>query len=780
MAVKDVTNLRKEGKLDEAYKLAMQDYRIDSNVWTRMSLFWVLRDLVQNRYLPSNDMEEAHRCLDQMRQLLPRMMDDRGLGEIAYKKLCKQILPYADEIKDLLEQSKTVPGKAYEIVTERFGTDARHLDVKFHEDYGWIIYRYIKACGESFDSVRIRCLLRDYMCLKNERPSLLHSMMLNYAINFSKGHPDFNFYNFFLMWGVGNLRREDFQESRVDGHGIPSLVYRICKAIVDSSCLFDVADFVSRFDSDKDFVVECLRQAYFWKLMNCHKENQYHDLWHGFEVYADSYSSLGASGWHSEILKIANRWMVDDDSKRFVPFVMKWLGEGNFRRSDWMKEKGEDGKLYPSLAVRSAKRCFELLKATPRNLISDTTLAWIKRLYSEVKDNDPDDDWNVRNYAAICVWRGETDEAISLYKYLLLHMGDKYYLWSELAGISHDDNSVRIGLLLKAKRLERNEDFLGDIHLALASLWQSEGHGALAKEELEAYANHRKEKGWGVSKLYDELFMKMSSCENHDGRVDQAEYIRKAEDYVYADFDWVDFVLVDKWKVEGIEHCSLYASGDLSFTVKTKRFPLLKSLSKGDIIQFRCNTVENEQLDRSSTSWMKRMVTVKKVTPLVARNSGRKKWSILPVKYGIIDYVNEEKRVYHILTQDLGQIFVGYDGEALAVNSFVKFREYEVNGKKERYTRAVSIEACESGDALPNMRSSVVVVDDVNNAKNLFHVVFGSGEISDIVRFDQTDIRPSVGDFLRVTYCVKSNKDGKKRVRFLDIRKTDEELATLR
>lgn len=47
MSVKEVTNLRKEGRLDKALALAKRELNEDANEWTRMSLFWVFRDYVK-------------------------------------------------------------------------------------------------------------------------------------------------------------------------------------------------------------------------------------------------------------------------------------------------------------------------------------------------------------------------------------------------------------------------------------------------------------------------------------------------------------------------------------------------------------------------------------------------------------------------------------------------------------------------------------------------------------------------------------------------------------
>lgn len=770
MAVNEVTLLRKEGKLQEAYDLACHELSEERNEWTCMSMFWVLRDTVDKKFLPANNLEEARNCLKQMKDLLPDMIDTSGAGERAYKYLSKLILPNAKEMKDASDLSKTNPNEAYLKATELFGKDAKQLDVNLHEDFGWVVYRYVKAYSEKLTSVQTRCLLRDYMQLQNERPSLLHSTFLNYALNFAKGHPDFSFYRFFILWNPDNLREEDYQEGSKDDHKIPSLISRICRTIVDSGEAFDIPNFVSKFER-KDVIIENLRQAYFGKLMSLHKEEKLDGLFQAFAFYADNYSELGPSHWHSEILKIANRFMTDDKSMLFIPFFMKWNSTDNLRNEDWDKETNDEGKEFPSLAEKSAKKCFDIIKSTPKHSVACATLAWLKTLYEEVMNNDSDNDWNVRNYATVCAWCGDMEEAIAMYKSLLVNMGDKYYLWAEMANLLPDRNDVRIGLLLKAKKLEKNEDFLGDIHLSLASLWLEEGYVTIANKELEAYVAQRQEKGWGVSDSYRKLMAIAASRGESSSKADIDAYISIAEDYVYGQYAWKDFVIIEKWKSENVEHCNLFDGKETHLSIKTKRFPILKKAHEGDVIQFRCKVVEEKKYD--TTSWKRSLYTVKKTIPLVARKTEKEPWSMLPIKYGVIDYVNENKKTLHIITQDSETVYFKYTGTPSPVDTFVKFREYEKKQKDETYICITNVEPCPSDEALCRMPNRVVVVDDVNERKKLFHVVLGMGKISDIVHFDQTDIRPAIGDFLRITYCVKKNKDGKKRIKFLNIQTSD-------
>lgn len=400
---------------------------------------------------------------------------------------------------------------------------------------------------------------------------------------------------FFILWDAKNLRDEDYKEGRTEDYKISSLTSRICKTILDSREEFDALEFVSKFDR-KDIVIEDLRQAYFWKLINLHKNKKIKELFDGFTYYAENFSKLGPSYWHSEILKLAYRTMVNENSTKFIPFMIKWDYLGNLSEKDWVKEIGDDGNEYPPLAVKCAKKCFEILKAQPKNSIPNATLIWLKELYEKVRNKDSNDDWNVRNYATISAWCGDVEEAITLYKSLLLNMGEKYYLWSELANMFQNNNDLKIGLLLKAKSLEKNEDFLGEIHLTLASLWQENGCGTLANKELQIYAKHREEKRRNYHARFYELQRRATIDADNSKMIDLNFYISMAEDYVYGDYDWCDFVIIDKWILDKVERCNLSDGKGTSICIKSNKFPILRKCEPGDIVKIRCYTVEEKKL----------------------------------------------------------------------------------------------------------------------------------------------------------------------------------------
>jgi hypothetical protein len=271
------------------------------------------------------------------------------------------------------------------------------------------------------------------------------------------------------------------------------------------------------------------------------------------------------------------------------------------------------------------------------------------------------------------------------------------------------------------------------------------------------------------------LASQIAPTENNIENNNLSHYIQRAEDFVYSDFEWMDFVLTNKWTYKDIERCDFYNADKLSFSVKTKQFmQLLRKAIIGNVYKFKCKVEEVSEPDPNARHSKSRIITKNIVTPLVIAASDKAPWSVLPIKYGIIDYINHDKNILHILTQESKQVFCANNLSDATANMFVKFREYEEKHKDaiQTYVRCVSL--CSRDEALTNMNHRIVVVDDVNENKQLFHIVLGPGLVSDIVRFDQTDIRPKVGDFLNVTYCIKKNKEGKKRIKILDVKLTDQ------
>ncbi|MBQ0048933.1 MAG: hypothetical protein KBT12_01640 [Bacteroidales bacterium] len=79
---------------------------------------------------------------------------------------------------------------------------------------GWDIYKYLKQntakdAVEPLTSEQARALLACYVKIPLERPSLLHSLILNVALWMANKYPDFKFGNFLYIWGWPSMLRDE-------------------------------------------------------------------------------------------------------------------------------------------------------------------------------------------------------------------------------------------------------------------------------------------------------------------------------------------------------------------------------------------------------------------------------------------------------------------------------------------------------------------------------------------------------------------------------------------
>lgn len=769
MSVKEVTSLRKSGNLKEAYKMAIDDLKEDrNNSWAQMSLFWVLRDMCQ-QLCSRNAIDEAKICLKKMSSLLPTMVDDSGAGERAYTNLYKQLQPNADIISKASELSKNDPSNAYAQV-RNYIDSPNDIDSALHEDLGWIIYRYIKAKISDLSSLKARTLLKDYMYLNNERPSMLHSQMLNFALSFSKEHSDFSFYRFFMLWEPRNLRYEDLDKGYYNGSEIPSLISRICRQIVSSGENIDIDNLCEKINLPKTETLDLLREPQFWEIMNLHKEGKIREMFDAFTVYNKKNAAYGASHWHSEVLKIAERYMDGQEAWRFIYFFRDWRYE-NLMDADWKEETDNNGNTYKPLAVKAAKKCYEYLKELRQK--DAELVSWVDSLYNALIEHAKKDEWISRQRAIIYIWQQQYDLAINVYKSLLLEMSEKYYIWSELADCIQDSNELKIALLSKALLIERNEDFLSSIHLTLADLLIKEGLESEALCELSTYKKFHD----NASRKYQELIeqINLSITPSYNNKLLYDKYATIAEEYAFSEIEAKEVTLVDRWEKDGKTYCTFTNGVDVTFQVNAKRFPSLMKVMLGSVFRVKCyEEKEEKQVQLSSYSWNKKKGT--KYVPLCMHKIETELWMGLPQKFGYVKSLNEEKKNLYIITQNSEQVFHVFKEKwgSISKGDFVIFREYTITHKEEKKIIINKVNKVEKKAALPNFSSGIVVVDDINKLKNLFHYTFGQGKIGGVVFFSDTSLRPKVGQCLKIWYCVIKDRTGEKKSIVLHMEKTDE------
>ena len=102
-------------------------------------------------------------------------------------------------------------------------------------DTAWDIYWYLKDHFQECGSQQARMLLATYTKIPLERPSLLHSCMLQLALKISEQYDDFNLLNFIRIWGYNQFLRPEDREAQTsaDGRSFISLQDRTERVVAD-------------------------------------------------------------------------------------------------------------------------------------------------------------------------------------------------------------------------------------------------------------------------------------------------------------------------------------------------------------------------------------------------------------------------------------------------------------------------------------------------------------------------------------------------------------------
>lgn len=737
-----VYSLRKEGEIDQAYQYASKLYENNpSDEDIKKAYAWTLIDLCKREHANGN-LPMAQEWMSKLSSLdFEEPCDDFTNTIIkVIKSLKVKLNPFSDKINQASDLSKNgQTTQAYEIMSglAREG----HITSDFHENYGWIIYRYLKDNIQTLTSIQARSILRDYIQLTNSRPSNLHSQILNFALNYSKRDAAFKLIPFLKLWGPQYITNGDFRDSIAqDGKTIPSLMKRISREVAKYSHE-EVNEFIELLPTGKAEFVEMLREGSFWNLYNLMNEHKYDDLWRQFDAYLCSYAQYEASISHSKILSLAERSMKDANQYRFYEFFKKW-DPANLREEDWKEERNENGDTYKSLALKALKRAADALSGFNADTAGD--FSWLIDAYNTAVSKNPDDDWTIRTKAMLLHRAGRVSEASDIYKDLTLRLGDKYYVWSEFADcVSEPD--VKIGMLCKAVLMERNEDFLGQIRLDLAEQLINQGKKEAAAYEIKLHKDHYTAKGWSIKQ-------RVYSLEGACGQVDTLpennrdlyyEYISHAEEYAYSEISYTDLVFVDEWTNQEGKKFQKYVDGRYKeVVINIRKFPQLKRAKLGQVWSFKLYTGGAD-----------------KDIPLIVKRSQVADWSILPLQYGYVQYVNEDKKVYHVYTQDSQLVYEHYQTKDFEKGEFISFRVYKRIANFKTLVDIYSLKKCQPSTAISSFKSSVVAVDGVNEEKKLFHYVMGPQQPSGVIHYDQTDIRPEVGDMLRIYYYEREKKD---------------------
>jgi len=910
---KSLAGIPKLNKLNEALSIARRLFSVEPyDEWIQKAFAYTLIDL-SKYYISNTNVSQAGICYNELLSI--NFQEEDTIIESQKNYLRAKIDINYSEVQKAEELSKIGNHQEALNIFIKLISENRLAELH-HEAYGWIIYRYIKDKEAELTSIQVRTFLKDYMNLKNERPSMLHSMILNFGLQYSKVHSDFNLYNFFKLWNPSNLRNEDKEKQSFNDKEIPSLISRIFREFIEKEVSIDIdylieniqmstwyrkptsiqqvldllreqffwkiftankenkhielwdvfnkynqlfskfektkwhseilslaerymqdkeewrflvffkiwnpenlldedweevykedkkykslaakcyikafnlefnknrineaLDFIDKIDSQyrKEEVIDLLRESFFWKLFNAQKENNLTELWNIFNKYNQTFSKYEKSKWHSEILSIAERYMQDAEEWRFLDFFKIWNPE-NLLDEDW-KKITKDENTYKPLAIKCLKKAFDIVKTQSKEFND----SWLLPIYSKAIKLFPNDEWLLRENALLFIKNREYKSAIEIYKRLILELGDRSYIWKEFSTCFENDRDLKIGMLAKAIQLEKNEDFLGDIHLELAKILFDRGLIENCLVEINSYKSHREIKGWKLSELFNEISDKTKNQTTilRDNRSIYEKYIPIAELYSYQEIEWTEAVLIDKWKNdEGKERITFSDGKSIDFSIGSRRFTLLKQSSIGNVFKFKLHKQRiQDKVEAKIARIANPTITEYKVIPLIVERTDKCDWSILDNLYAIIDFINVEKKVIHAITSANKEVFFSQGTIPFQVGDFIKAKLFTKKVKNEVRIELKEVKKIDKENVIDKFQHTIAIVDGVNEEKELFHFVINQ-KLQGIIKFSETKLRPKEGEFIKLSTVEKfDKKQNKQRIKVLSVKTTNESSQSLK
>ena len=223
MSFKEVTQLRKDGRLEEATTMAREDLARIRDEWSCKALFWCLHEEAKTATI-----ERLQQLAEEMQNLLETIGND-DVAVSCMQRIEKRLIPHAAEVRQAAESAKTPANAqvAYNTIFAIF--NAGELHESLHTEFAWVIYRALHA--DQSENVEYRKeIIEVYKQLSVERPSMLHSLILGEAVRVEKEWPlMFMFTEFIAWWNLENLTDDDWTNFKTDDG--KSLISRVEKMI---------------------------------------------------------------------------------------------------------------------------------------------------------------------------------------------------------------------------------------------------------------------------------------------------------------------------------------------------------------------------------------------------------------------------------------------------------------------------------------------------------------------------------------------------------------------
>lgn len=409
----------------------------------------------------------------------------------------------------------------------------------------------------------------------------------------------------------------------------------------------------------------------------------------------NTYLKLGLKGpdlLHSLMLQQALR-LAKDGHLKILPFLRLW-GPDQFSDEDLKSQTGKDGKTYPSLAERA-------IQAAASEAIDSDRIDDIRFILPHIEatiTRFPENVWLKLNRVKLLRGLGQTDEARELAIEFAREKANEFWVWDLIGDLSKDEPALQLSCYAKALSCSQDDDFVGKVRLKLAA-HLADQHPAEARFEVEQVLSHRARSGYRVpqeARSMSESAWFASVAAQGTGQDFYARFSDEAEALLFSHLPWTDasvgdaFDIVAKDGKKSRRRRRIYVRDNavsLELSLPDTH-PDLRGQPEGAplLVQFEMSKVEPGR------------ATIHRIRP----RPGGAPMDVAPEQVGIIDHVNKEKSLLHVMVArgiDGTCPISKYPGAAkVGVSVAVRLSKHRLrNGER---TRIISIAPSEQSPGL--------------------------------------------------------------------------------
>jgi tetratricopeptide (TPR) repeat protein len=245
MSSQEIFELRRNGDLLAGYNLGKKLLSIDpSDNWVLKAFSYCTLDLAK-KFASESKYDLANSFLQEVKALacnggfIDGMLRSYIIGAESAINPENKILNDAKDASKKGERDKA-------LVLYRLALNKNPEDVDISNSLGWELYHKLKKVTNRSDIpvLEVRGLLVEYMRLFNERPSLLHSRMMDFALKIADQD---DFHGFIKAWDLNNFRAEDYERYKGGDKTYPSLVEKVLQKAAKKAYGLDDALDVSNY-----------------------------------------------------------------------------------------------------------------------------------------------------------------------------------------------------------------------------------------------------------------------------------------------------------------------------------------------------------------------------------------------------------------------------------------------------------------------------------------------------------------------------------------------------